>query len=268
MLANYLIGLREGLEAALIIGILFAYLAKIERKSENFKLVIGTTLAILASVGVGFSLTLIADEASETAEVLIAGISSILAVVFVTWMIFWMARQSRNLSKHLHSKVDAAVAATGWSLAGVAFFAVIREGVETAIFIWTASRSTGDDTYPAVGATLGLLTASVLGYLIYRGALKLHLGTFFKYTGAFLILVAAGIGAYGIHELQEIHLLPFLTQTSYDVSSVIVEGSFVDTLLRGTIAFRSAPSVLETLVWVSYVVIVGTLFARQYQTKK
>jgi high-affinity iron transporter len=185
-----------------------------------------------------------------------------IAVGFVTWMIFWMARQSRGLKNSLHKRIDTAVAASAISLMGVAFFSVIREGIETSVFIWSASRATGIDTNPILGAVLGLALAASLGYFIYRGALKLNLSKFFKYTGAFLIVVAAGIFVYGIGELQELGWFPFLTQTSYDLSGVITKDSWLETLLRGTMSFKTAPTMLETLIWFAYVIPVSYLYLK------
>jgi high-affinity iron transporter len=149
----------------------------------------------------------------------------------------------------------------------VAFFAVIREGVETSVFLWSSSRASGDDTNPVFGATLGLLVAAALGYLIYRGALKLNISKFFKYTGAFLILVAAGILAYGIHELQEIGWFPFLTEKAYDVTGIIPKDSVVDVLLRGTVSFRSSPAILESIVWFAYLIPVTYIYLRPTKKK-
>jgi high-affinity iron transporter len=172
-----------------------------------------------------------------------------------------MAQQSRALKGELHKKIDLASTSI-FTLVGVAFFAVIREGVETSVFLWSSSRAAGDDTNPVLGATLGLLVAASLGYLIYRGALKLNISKFFKYTGAFLIIVAAGILAYGIHELQEISWFPFLTDKAYDVSGIVPKDSFVDVLLRGTVSFRSAPAILETIVWFAYLIPVTYLYLK------
>ncbi len=144
----------------------------------------------------------------------------------------------------------------------MAFFAVIREGVETSVFLWSSSRAAGEDTNPVLGATLGLLVAAGLGYLIYRGALKLNISKFFKYTGAFLIIVAAGILAYGVHELQEIGWFPFLTEKAYDLSGIIPKDSLVDVLLRGTISFRRSPAILETIVWFAYLIPVAFLYLK------
>lgn len=259
MFANFLIGLREGLEAALIIGILIAYSLKTGRKITG--ILLGALAAVAVSVLAGFGLTEFVAVVPEGTTEVIAGITSILAVIFVTWMIFWMARQSRNLRAELHGKIDSAQTKQ-ITLIAVAFFAVIREGIETAIFIWSASRATGSDTNPVLGATIGLLVAAILGYLVFKGALKLNLSIFFKYTGAFLIVVAAGILAYGLHELQEVGLLPFLTQTTYDLRGVIEPNGVLDTLLRGTFSFRAAPSILETISWVSYVSVISWLYLK------
>jgi len=262
LLANFLIGLREGLEAALIVSILVAYLVKTNNRKGANQVLWGVAIAVLTSVLAGVAIAEFIEVVPEGTNEIIAGLASIIAVFFVTWMIFWMARQARGLKAELHEKIDTAVKASALSLVGVAFFAVIREGIETAVFIWSASRATGNDTNPVLGAALGLITAAVLGYLIYRGALKINLSKFFKYTGAFLIIVAAGILAYGVHELQEIGWFPFLTDTSYDLSGVIEKDGALDTLLRGTISFRSKPSVLESLVWFAYVIPVAYLYLK------
>ena len=272
MLANFLIGLREGLEAALIVGILAGYLVKIGRKSEFAKLFSGVAAAIAISVLVGFGLTFAVTEAPAGINEIIAGTASIIAVIFVTWMIFWMAAQSKTLGKELRGKVDGALKTSSITLIGVAFFAVIREGIETAVFLWSASKATGDETNPILGATLGLAVATVMGYLIYRGVLKFNLGTFFKYTGAFLIVVAAGIFAYGVHELQEVGVFaaleqafPILSSNAYDVSGIIEKDGVVHSILKGTISFRVTPTNLEAITWLIYAVPVSIIYAIGYR---
>lgn len=249
------------MEASLIVGILVAYLRKTGNKRGVFEVLWGTVAAILVSILVGVGLTVFVSAAPSGINEVIAGLASILAVVFVTWMIFWMSRQSRALKGELTQKVDLAKA-SAFTLVGVAFFAVIREGVETSVFLWSSSRAAGDDTNPVLGAVLGLLVAAGLGYLFYRGALKLNISKFFKYTGAFLIVVAAGILAYGIHELQEIGWFPFLTEKTYDISGIIPKDSFVDVILRGTISFRSAPALLESIVWFAYLIPVAFIYLK------
>jgi high-affinity iron transporter len=221
---------------------------------------------------VGFGLTYAVTEAPEGINEIIAGTMSIIAVGFVTWMIFWMASQAKSLGAELRGKIDQALETSTVTLVGVAFFAVIREGIETAVFLWSASKATGDETHPILGATLGLLVATVMGYLIYRGVLKFNLSSFFKYTGAFLIVVAAGILAYGIHELQEVGIFagleqafPILTSNAYDVSGIIEKDGVVHSILKGTISFRVTPSNLEALVWFLYAIPVTLIYVLGYR---
>jgi len=156
---------------------------------------------------------------------------------------------------------------TAIGVASLAFFAVIREGFETSVFIWSAVRATGSDTAPVIGAVFGLVLAAIMGYLIFLGSLKINLSKFFGYTGAFLIVVAAGIFGYGVHEFQEIGLLPVLTETAWDMTGIIAPNGFVDTILRGTISFRAAPSWLEAIVWFGYLIPTSYIFWKQ-STKK
>lgn len=262
MLANFLIGLREGLEAALIVSILVAYLTKTNNPRGAKQVLWGVAIAVLTSILIGIGIAEFISLVPAGTNEIISGLASMIAVGFVTWMIFWMARQSRNLKSALHKRIDTAVAASAISLMGVAFFAVIREGIETSVFIWSASRATGVDTNPILGAVLGLALAATLGYLIYRGALKINLSKFFKYTGAFLIIVAAGILVYGVGELQELGWFQFLTQTSYDLSGVIGKNSWLETVLRGTISFKTAPTMLETAIWFAYMIPVSYLYLK------
>lgn len=268
MLATYLIGLREGIEAAIIISILVGYVVKLGERQHVTKIFGGAAAAVLLSLGIGFGLSGIASEVSDTLEITITGITSLLAVVFVTWMIFWMARQSRAMATNLRSRVDAAVAKSAWSLATVAFLAVAREGVETSILLWSAARSAGGSFGVFGGAFLGLLTASVAGYLMYRGALKFNLGTFFNITGAYLVVIAAGIFSYAIGEFQELGLLPFLTNPAYDFSAALPEGSVPELILAGTIAFNTAPSLLQAAGWFAYVIPVAIIYGRTIRHKK
>lgn len=262
MPANFLIGLREGLEAALIVGILLAYVRKIDRKDVVPRIWLGVAFAVVLSLLVGATLTFGAYGLSFTAQEFIGGILSIIATVFVTWMIFWMLGAARGMSGGLRGEVDAHLGGAGWGLVLVAFLAVGREGIETALFLWAAVRSTGAGAAPLLGAALGLAVAVVLGYLIYRGAVRLNLTKFFTYTGAFLILVAAGVLAYGVHDLQEAGFLPGLHTLAFDVSAAIPPGSWYGTLLKGTLNFSPATTVLEAAVWLAYAVPTMTVFVR------
>jgi high-affinity iron transporter len=262
VLANFLIGLREGLEASLVVGILIAYVIKIRRRDVLPRIWLGIGLAALLSLGIGALLTFGAYGLSFEAQEALGGSLSIVATGFVTWMVFWMLKTARNLSGHLKSDVDKHLSGAGWGLVLVAFLAVGREGIETALFIWAAVQATGATTFPLLGAGLGILLALVLGYLIYRGILSINLAKFFTYTGLFLIVVAAGVLSYGVHDLQEAGILPGLNSLAFDVSSVIPPSSWYGTLLKGTVNFSPATTWLQAVVWVLYLVPVLTLFIR------
>ena len=264
MLANYLIGLREGLEATLVVVILVAYLVKSDRTSLLGRIWAGVAIAVGVSLAFGALLTFGPRGLSFEAQEAIGGTLSIVAVGFVTWMVMWMARSARSLSGDLKGRVDKAAAAGGAaSLVLVAMLAVGREGLETALFLWAATAAADSTTGPLVGAALGIGTAVVLGYLFYRGAMKINLSKFFTWTGAILILVAAGVLAYGIHDLQEAGILPGLNSLAFDVSGAIPPGSFIGTILKGTLNFSPSTTWLQAVVWVIYVVVTMTLFFRQ-----
>lgn len=262
MLANYLIGLREGLEAALVVSILIAYLVKTDRRSLVPRVWAGVGLAVLLSLAVGAALTFGTAELSFRAQEAFGGVMSILAVALVTWMVFWMARNARSLRGELHGHVDRVADRGLWALILVAFLAVAREGVETALFIWSAVRATGGGPAPLSGAVLGLATAVLLGWLFYRGALRLNLATFFKWTGVALIVVAAGVFSYAIHDLQEAGILPGLDNIAFDVSHLIVPGTAVATILKGILNFSPTTTWLEVVAWLAYLVPVMVIFLR------
>jgi high-affinity iron transporter len=264
MLANYLIGLREGLEATLVVVILVAYLVKTNRRELLGRVWAGVAIAVAVSLAFGALLTFGPRGLTFEAKEAIGGVLSIVAVGFVTWMVMWMARSARTLSGELKGRVDAA-AAGGASLVVVAMLAVGREGLETALFLWAATQAatgSGSAVGPLIGATLGLASAVVLGYLFYKGALKINLGKFFTWTGAILILVAAGVLGYGIHDLQEAGILPGLNNLAFDVSGTIPESSFLGTILKGTVNFSPQTTWLQAVAWVLYVVVTMTVFFR------
>jgi len=264
MLANYLIGLREGLEATLVVVILVAYLVKSDRRNLLARIWGGVAIAVGVSLAFGALLTFGPRGLSFEAQEAIGGTLSIVAVGFVTWMVMWMARFARSLSGDLKGQVDRAAAAGGAaSLVLVAMLAVGREGLETALFLWAATQAANSTTGPLVGAALGLGTAVVLGYLFYKGAVKINLSKFFTWTGAILILVAAGVLGYGIHDLQEAGILPGLNSLAFDVSNAIPPGSWLGTILKGTLNFSPATTWLQAVAWVVYVAVTMTLFFRQ-----
>ncbi len=267
MLANYLIGLREGLEAALVVSILVAYLVKTERRELLGRIWLGVGIAVAVSRAFGALLTFGPRGLTFDVQELIGGSLSIVAVGFVTWMIFWMARAARGIAGELRGRIDAAAEGSVWSLALVAMLAVGREGLETALFLWAATEAGTRDAdtatwEPLLGAGLGLGTAVVLGYLLYRGAIRINLTKFFTWTGAFLIVVAAGVLSYGVHDLQEAGILPGLGSVAFDVSGTIDPTSWYGTVLKGVFNFSPVTTRLEALAWVLYAVPTMTLFLR------
>ncbi|TDW30896.1 iron uptake transporter permease EfeU [Cryobacterium psychrophilum] len=263
MLGNYLIGLREGLEAALIVTILVAYLVKIDRKDVLPRIWLGVSLAVLLALGIGALLTFGTYGLSFTAQEVIGGTLSIIATGLVTWMVFWMLRTARDLKGHLQGNIDRHLVGSGLGLVFVAFLAVGREGIETAVFLWAAVQATGSSSLPLLGAALGILTAVALGWLIYSGMLRINLSRFFTWTGAILIVVAAGVLSYGVHDLQEAGVLPGLHSLAFNVTSVIPPSSWYGTLLKGTLNFSPATTWFELTAWLAYAVPTLTLFISQ-----
>jgi len=266
-LANALVGLREGLEAALVVVILVAFLVKTRRTWALKYVWVGVGVAIALSVLLGAALTFGTRELTFEAQELIGGIASIIAVGFVTVMVFWMKSAARSLSGELKGQLDRALDLGPLAIALVGFLAVGREGLETAVFFYATAQSAGaGNNVPLLGWVFGIGGAIVLGLLIYRGALRINLTTFFRWTGIFLILVAAGILAYGFHDLQEAGVVPGLSTLAFDVSHVIAPDSWYGTLLKGIFNFSPRTTVLEAAVWLLYVAIVLPLFLRRPKT--
>lgn len=263
MTGNFLIGLREGLEATLVVVLLLAYLKKTNRSELNKRVWIGVAAAALVSLGFGALLTFGPRGLTFEAQEIIGGTLSIIAVGFVTWMVFWMAKAARGLGTELRAKVDGAAAAGTAGIIAVAALAVGREGLETALFLWAAARATGESWEPIVGAGLGLVTAAVLGVLIHKGILAIKLGPFFAWTGALLIVIAGGVLAYGIHDLQEGGILPGLNSFAFDVTAIIPPASWYGVLLKGIFNFSPQTTWLQAIAWVAYVIPVVVLYFRR-----
>ena len=262
MLANYLIGLREGLEAALVVGILVAYLAKTDRREVLPRVWLGVVAAVVLSLGLGALLTFGAYGLTFQAQEIIGGGLSIVAVGFVTGMVFWMARTARGMRGELESGLDRAMAGGAWAVVLLAFLSVGREGIETALFVWATVQSTGGGTSPLVGALLGVLTAVAIEVAIYRSVMSIDLRRFFTVTGYFLVVVAAGVLAYGVGDLQEAGVLPGRTSLAFDVSAAVPPTSWHGTLLQGLVNFTPTPSWLQVAAWLAYLAVVVPLFVR------
>lgn len=263
--AAFVIALREGIEAALIVSILLAYLKQLGRSDGSRLVWWGTGLAVLLSVALGTVIFTVGADFEGTAEQVFEGLVTLTAVGVLTWMIFWMRRQGARIKSELHHKVDTALVAGGLALAALAFFAVLREGVETALFLFAAAEGTavegGGISAQLVGAMLGLGVAVVLGVLLYRGGIRMNLRTFFRVTGVILIVVAAGLFAYSIHELQEAGWFPILEARAFELAS-LPDDEGVGAILRGLIGYNADPTVLEVLAWLSYLVVIGALYLR------
>ncbi|MFF0577724.1 iron uptake transporter permease EfeU [Streptosporangium saharense] len=262
MFASYLIGLREGLEATLVVSVLVAFLVKSDRKNRLPQVWAGVGAAVALSIGFGALLTFTAAHLSHGQQELFDAVTSLLATVFVTWMIFWMRRASRSLSGELRARLDEAIQVGTGAVVVMAFLAVAREGLETALLFFASVQGATTSATPLIGITLGILTAVVLGWGLYRSALRINLTVFFTWTGLLLILVAAGIFKYGVHDLQEANVLPGLSNYAFDISSVMPADSWYGALMAGMFNITPQPSVLETAAWLLYVVPTLVLFLR------
>jgi high-affinity iron transporter len=262
MLATYLIGLREGLEATLVVSILVAFLVKSDRKDRLPQIWIGVALALVASVVLGWLLNytetqLMRDYKSQE---LFEAITSVVAVVFVTWMIFWMRRAARGIAGELRSKLRDALAVGSIAVGFMAFVAVVREGLETSVIFYAAVKGLDVSGRPLVALTGGVLTAVVIGYLMYATAVRINLSIFFTVTGSLLILVAAGIFKYAVHGFQEAGVLPGIDNLAYSAGGVLGSDKWWSALLGGMFNITAESTVLEVIAWVAYGVPVLVLF--------
>ncbi len=260
MFSSFLIGLREGLEAALIVAILVAYLVRTGNGHAVRRVWLGVAAALVVSILIGIVLVLIDESLGETVEPAFAGTMSLIAVGLITWMIFWMATRAKGISAHLHGEMDRALATSTVAVAFVAFVAVVREGAETALFLWAGINSAGSTVAPLLGALLGLATAVAIGFVVYRGAVRLNLGRLFTWTGAALVIVAGGVLRYAIHEFQEIGWLPGADNVAIDVSGTFAPDGVPATMVRALVNLTPTMTWLEVIVWIAYVIPTLILF--------
>jgi len=264
MLPSYLLSLREGLEAALIIGIALGALRKIRRTDLSPAVWIGTSSAAIVSALAAVWLTTLGLSLEGKAEEIFEGITMLLAAGILTWMIFWMNRQGRFIKAELEEGVNRAAATTGKrAMFSLAFVAVVREGIELALFL-TASFFVGTVAEIAVntiqtlaGAILGLGTAALLGWTLFATTVRLDLRRFFQVTGVVLILFAAGLVAHGVHEFNEVGWIPALIEHVWDVNAIVDETSLPGELLKTLFGYNGNPSLTEMLAYLAYMAAVG-----------
>jgi high-affinity iron transporter len=269
MLATYLIGLREGLEATLVVSILIAFLVKSDRKDRLVQVWSGVGLAVALSVFFGWLLSYTSTTLLQKYEhrELFEAITSILAVVFVTWMIFWMRKAARSIAGELRGKLQDALEVGSIAVAVMAFLAVVREGLETSLIFYSAVQGAADNSRPLYALLIGIASAVAIGYLMYATAVRINLSVFFTWTGGLLILVAAGILKYGVHDFQEANALPGLNNLAYDISGVLDPSAWYTALLTGMFNITPTASVLETIAWAAYGIPVLLLFLRPARKK-
>ncbi|MFT4233788.1 MAG: FTR1 family protein [Microbacterium sp.] len=286
MLASFLIGLREGLEAALVVGILAAYLTRSGRRDVLPRLILGVVFGVLLALVLGAIMTYGAYTLSFQGQEILGGCMSLLAVGMVTWMIFWMQKTSKNLKKQLEGEAERAlVSGSLWSIVVIGFVSVSREGVETTLLIWSYVQSFGSAPRALIGTVLGIVAAVVIGWLLQRGMVHIDLRVFFTWTGALLIMVAAGVLAYAIHDLQEANVLPgpwsasatidqvtgtvgtgaagFPFGWAFDATNVVHPAGWLASLLQATIGFMPQMTWLQVIAWAIYLAIVIPIFSRK-----
>ncbi len=271
---NLLIGLREGLEAGLVVSILLAAVRKAGRGLEESApdgrgrkisaapIWLGVLAAVMLSGSFAAVLSFSTDALSSRAQEAVGGLLSVLAVALVTAMIFWMRRTAAGMTAHLRGEVARATAIGAGALTITAFLAVGREGLETTLFLWTTARASGQTLGPLVGAAAGLAAAVVLCWLLYRRAVRLNVGAFFNRTAVALIVIAAGVLAYGLGELQEASLLAGQRWIAFDLTAHAHPGSWWVSLITGVTDLSPKMTVLQVVAWIAYAGVVIPAFAK------
>jgi high-affinity iron transporter len=255
-----LIGLREGLETGIVVMILVAFLVKYGRRDALKWVWLGVAAAIVMTIGVFLTIQFSAYTVSGLGAEAIAGIASLVAVGIVTTMVLWMKKAAAGLSGELRTEMARALEAGSLAVLVLAFLAVGREGVETALFM--VGYAEAETAWPLVGLLIGVSVAAAIAYGMYAGAVRINLSKFFKYTGVFLIAVAAGILSYGIGALQTVGWLPGLGNRAFDISSWMSWSSWYGEIVQGVFNITPSPTVLQFALWLVYLLAVLTFFLR------
>jgi high-affinity iron transporter len=255
VLATFIIGLREGLEAALIVGIVASFLVAQGRRDALRQVWLGVAGAIAICVVVGVVLELVTAELPQAAQEGLETVIGLLAVAMVTYMVVWMRRHARDMRAQLETSATTALASgSATALVVMAFLAVLREGFETAVFLLAAFQASSSPALAGSGALLGVLVAAALGYGIYKGGVRLNMARFFRVTGAVLVVVAAGLLMTAAHTAHEAGWLNFGQQRAFDLSWLVLPGTPVSALFTGVLGIQPYPVVIEVVVWVVYAV--------------
>jgi high-affinity iron transporter len=262
-MAAFLVMLREGVEAALIVAILLAFLDRTDRRERYTAVWWGTGAAVVASLVAGFVIWQTVGSLEGTAEQLVEGVVAVLAAGLLTWMIFWMGKQARGLRSGLESQADSALEAGGAALGTVAFVAVAREGFESVLFMLSTTIGETSVRGQIVGGLLGLLAAVAIGYLVYKGSHRINLRSFFRWTGFLIILFAAGLVAKGIHEFQEFGALPTFVEHVWALDVLDPATSTPGAFLKTMFGWDPDPSLLQVLGYLAYAIPVGISFGRR-----
>ena len=269
MLPTYLLSLREGLEAALIIGIVLGALSKIRRSDLSPAVWLGVLSAVGVSILTAVLLTAFGMSLEDEAEQIFEGITMLIAAGILTWMIFWMSKQARFLKSELEAGVNKAAASTGKrAMFWLAFIAVVREGIELALFITAAffagdrSQVTTNIIQTLAGTILGLGTAALLGWTLFATTVRLDLRRFFQVTGLLLILFAAGLVAHGVHEFNEVGWIPSVVEHVWDVNALLDENSVAGQLLKTLFGYNGNPSLTEIIAYFVYLAVITFLWRR------
>lgn len=257
MIASYLLSLREGLEAALIIGIVLGMLGKLSRRDLLPNVWYGVISATVVSLVIALLLQYFGASLEGVAEELFEGLTMLLAAGILTWMIFWMRRQSRTIKSDLEEDVRrVSISGSRSALFLLAFLAVLREGIELALFLTATSLTTGGQG-TLIGAILGMVTAVALGWVLFTTTIHLDIKRFFQVTAFLLVLFAAGLVAHGVHELNEANIIPAVVAHVWDINWLIDEASFVGLILKSMFGYNGNPSLTEVLAYLSYFAVIS-----------
>jgi high-affinity iron transporter len=255
MLPTFVIGLREGLEAALIVGIIAAFLGQNGRRDALPKVWLGVGIAVLICLGFGIGLHILSDSLDFTQQERLETVVGAFAVVMVTYMVLWMSKHAKGMKGELEGAASAALArGSTRALVMMAFLAVLREGFETVVFLLAVAQSTQSSGLALTGALLGIVIAAGIGYGIYRGGVRLNMGKFFRITGAVLVVVAAGLVMSTLHTAWEGQWINFGQQPALDLTWLVRNGTPLESLFTGVLGIQPRPTVLEVIGWLVYAV--------------